>query len=131
MLLVVVCVCVEPIANGIGCQTAGSSPAVYQPAGWQAPASAPIVAPQPAANLAQSVAPASEPTAPASCSYITGRTPLGAMAPLSFLDKIPASIGAALVSTLLVRRVRPGALLRLPQPRYPPPTPPPIALSCS
>ena len=125
ILLVVLCISVEPIAGG--CRTASPGLLRYQQVGWQAPASVTIAAPQPSINLLQSAATASETTAPASsCSSIVGRTPLGATAPLSFLDKLLAA-GLALAGAILVRRIRFDALLRPPQIRYPPPTPPPIA----
>jgi hypothetical protein len=131
-LLVIVCVCVEPITSGIACQPTGFGPAHYQPVSWRAPASATIAAPQPSINPIQSAATASGTTVPAtSCSYIVGRTPLGTMAPLSFLDKLLAAASITLVGAMLVRRIRFDTLPVPPQILYPPPTPPPIAASGS
>jgi hypothetical protein len=124
ILLVVLCVGVEPIANG--CRIAGPGLLRYQLVGQLAPAT--IAAPQPSISLLQSATTAPGTTAPApSCFSIVGRTPLGIAAPLSFLDKLLAAVGLALVGARLLQCIKPHAPLHSPQLRYPPPTPPPIA----
>jgi hypothetical protein len=126
VLLVVLCICVQPIANGIYCQAPAPGLSFFQQASPQAKLV--TLALQPGVTLVRTMAPASgAPASDADCSYFEGGAPRSATATPLFFDKVILAAGLALVGASLLRRIPLNALLLPPLLRFPPPTPPPIA----
>lgn len=127
VLLVVLCISVQPLASGIYCRAPAAGLSPFQQAGAWAKLAA--LASQPGVMLIQIAVPASEAPVPdATCSYIGGGAPHSAIASPLLLDKVIVAAALALVGAILLRRMPRDALQLPPLLRFPPPTPPPIAV---